>query len=264
MSGTLPKISCLTVTFDRLVLLKEAIRCYCDQTYPSRELVIVTAGAQRYQQAIADHIGALGRGDIRAVFLGRADYTLAQLRNIALDAAGGDVLCQWDDDDLYHPERLRVQAERLLQAQAAACFMTDYLQFFHDERMLFWVDWSQDGAIGGTRQLIPNTVMMFADARFHYREELNSGEDSALIDDLQSARLAMATLRGAGHLYVYRYHGRNTLPRAHHLRIADYSCREAFFQQHQPALQSALRYYRLPMPYQVMGGQGHRRFVYNG
>jgi glycosyltransferase involved in cell wall biosynthesis len=264
MSHALPKISCLTVTFDRLVLLKEAIRCYCDQTYPSRELVIVTAGAQRYRQAIADYIDALGRSDIRAIFLGPGQYTLAQARNAALDTAGGDILCQWDDDDLYHPERLRVQAERLLSAQAAACFMTDYLQFFHEERLLFWVDWSQDGAIGGTRQLIPNTLMMFADARVRYREELNSGEDSALIDDLHGAGLAMAGLRGAGQLYVYRYHGRNTLPKTHHHQIAGYSCREGFFQQHQAALQTALRYYRLPMPYQVMDGQGRRRFVYNG
>lgn len=264
MSGALPKISCLSVTFDRLVLLKEAIRCYCDQTYPSRELVIVTAGAARYQQAIADHIGALGRSDIRAIFLGSGQYTLAQARNVALDTASGDILCQWDDDDLYHPERLRVQAEQLLRARADACFMTDYLQFFHDERQLFWVDWSQDGAIGGTQQLIPNTLMMFARAGVRYREDLNSGEDSALIDDLQGAGLALASLRGAGQLYVYRYHGRNTLPKTHHQQIAGFICREAFFQQRQPALQAALRYYRLPMPYQVMGGPAGQRFVYNG
>ena len=102
-------ISCLTITLNRLVLLKEAVRCYCRQTYPNRELIIVTDGTPQYRQAIDDYIGWLGRADIYPVYMAESGQPLGVLRNIALDVAKGTIVCQWDDDDLNHPERLERQ-----------------------------------------------------------------------------------------------------------------------------------------------------------
>ena len=45
-------ISCLMVTFDRLALAKLAIRSYAQQTYPNRELVIVTDGEETFRSAL--------------------------------------------------------------------------------------------------------------------------------------------------------------------------------------------------------------------
>ena len=39
-----------------------------------------------------------------------------------------DVICQWDDDDCYHPERLAVQLAHMLDCNARACCLTDHLQ----------------------------------------------------------------------------------------------------------------------------------------
>ncbi len=67
--NALPKISCLTVTYGRLALLKQSIRSFCDQTYPNKELWIVTDGEARYQRAIEDHVRCLGRDDIKLALL---------------------------------------------------------------------------------------------------------------------------------------------------------------------------------------------------
>ena len=260
----MPKISCLTVTLNRLVLLKEAIRCFCDQTYPNKELVIVTNGAERYRQAIRRYIDTLATPAIRCVALPEENYTLGRLRNIAVEAADGDLICQWDDDDLYHPERLRIQFEYLQQNNARACLMTDYLAFFRQEREMFWVNWSN--RTQDTRHhLLPGTLLMYKDDRFRYPEAGPSafrGEDDALIDQMYPV-IKVGALREAGYLYVYTYHGKNTFPKDHHTHLAIQSSSTLeFIRQRRQALIQALGYYRLPMPYAVRTAE-EVAFVYN-
>jgi glycosyltransferase involved in cell wall biosynthesis len=262
--SSLPKISCLTVTLNRLVLLKEAIRCFRDQTYPHKELVIVTNGTARYKQAIRRYIDTLDTPAIRCVALPEDDYTLGKLRNIAVEAAGGDLICQWDDDDLYHPERLRIQFEHLEQNDARACLMTDYLEFFRQEREMFWVNWT-NRTQNPRHHLLPGTLLMYRDDRFRYPETGPSavrGEDDDLIDQMYPV-IKVSALREAGYLYVYTYHGKNTFPKDHHARLAIQSSSSLeFIRQRHPTLVQALEYYRLPMPYVVRTAE-EIAFVYN-
>lgn len=267
MSSTkalLPRISCLTVTLNRLVLLKEAIRCFCDQSYPHKELVIVTNGTERYQQAIRRYIDTLDPPAIRCIALPEEPCTLGKLRNIAVEAASGDLICQWDDDDLYHPERLRVQFEHMEQNHARACLMTDYLEFFRQEREMFWVNWT-NRTQNPRHHLLPGTLLMYKDERFRYPETGPSairGEDDALIDQMYPV-IKVSALSGVGYLYVYTFHGKNTFPKDHHARLAIQSSSDLeFIRQRHQALIQALDYYRLPMPYAVRTAE-EVAFVYN-
>gem|GEM_PF-264074 len=254
----LPKISCLTVTLNRLVLLKEAIQCYCQQTYPNKELIIVTDGTTRYRQAIDDYVRWLGRDDIRLVCVDEAGQTLGALRNVSLDAVTGNLVCQWDDDDLNHPQRLKRQFEQLSAAKANACCFTDQLQFFFRDRMLYWSNW-QNGAEPGTQHMIPGTLMTYFNPRFRYPEttELAAiGADSAMLDQVAAAG-TVTPFQGAGFLNIYSYHGRNVFSEAHHRRIAVYGSRSAdFVREHESILREALGHYRLPEPYCVATGEG--------
>lgn len=259
----LPLISCLTVTLNRIVQLKDAIRCYCRQSYPHRELVIVSDGNARYQQAITDHIQALGRSDIRTIFLDNAGYTLGQVRNIALEAAAGQLICQWDDDDLCHPDRLWAQYSQLARDHADACCMTDQLHFFAQERELYWVDWRRGGRAAGVWDLIPGTLMMVKDARFRYPEagpNARAGEDTILLTQL-SQQVKIARLKDAGHLYVYTYHGTNTWSRDHHRELNTIAI--APDESKQAVLRLSLPYYALPMPYAFKDRSGQTLFVHN-
>jgi glycosyltransferase involved in cell wall biosynthesis len=260
---TKPKISCLTVTLNRLVLLKEAIQCYCRQTYSNRELIIVTDGTPRYQQAISDYLRWLGRDDIRLIPVEK--QTLGALRNGSLDAATGDIVCQWDDDDLNHPQRLERQFEHLSAAKAHACCFTDQLQFFFAERSLFWSDWCNCDT-EGVEQLIPGTMMTHRDARFRYPETTevaSAGEDSVLLQQI-AKNASVAPFQDAGFLNIYSYHGKNVFSEVHHRRITFLAGRSVdSLRIRESVLRDALRHYRLPEPYRVIARDGKVMFVQN-
>ncbi|HEU4888595.1 MAG TPA: glycosyltransferase [Thermoanaerobaculia bacterium] len=251
-----PKISCLMVTLDRLSLAKRAIQSYAAQSWQNRELVIVTDGAPRFRDALERYVSTEGIDGVRFVYT-EAGQPLGALRNLSLTEARGDVVCQWDDDDCSHPDRLRVQCEHMLAQNARASFMTDHLHLLAEQRILCWVDWTL-GNTEGTARLFPGTLMMFNDARFRYPEEgpfARQGEDSVLLEKIHAA-VPVAPLSGVGHLYLYQYHGKNTFSREHHLRLASFRMPSPFVQSKAEVLREAVGHYPMARPVVIMGREG--------
>ncbi|MCB0706621.1 MAG: glycosyltransferase family 2 protein [Saprospiraceae bacterium] len=260
----LPLISCLTVTGWRLVLLKQSIQCFLDQTYPNKELVIVTDAAPAYKEAIHKYVTQLNRPEIRLIFLD-GKFNLGTLRNQAIDAAKGDFIMQWDDDDLYHPERISLQVECLLREKAHACLLSDQLSFFGARREMFWVDWVPHYVNSPMHQVFPGSILAVKDAKFRYPESgqySTQGEDSVFLGQyIDSGKVAR--LSGKGYIYVYRYHGTNTFPEQHHQWIADlHACDPEFVHQRMKPLVKALTYYPLPQPYTFFAKKKNQLFVY--
>lgn len=243
-----PLISCLMVTLDRLPLAKRAIRCFADQTWSNRELVIVTDGEPRYREALERFVSASNIENVRFVVSGER-RCLGALRNLSLAQSRGEIICQWDDDDASHPNRLRMQAGHMLEGGDRASFLGDHLQWISDERSLGWIDWSLGGQ-RGPDALFPGSLMMFRDARFLYPEDgphATQGEDSVFMNRVFD-EVSVAALRGAGHLYLYEYHGRNTFGREHHMGIGLYRKPAAEIVPAAETLQAAIAYYALSRP----------------
>jgi glycosyltransferase involved in cell wall biosynthesis len=255
-SGDLPLISCLMVTLDRLSLAKRSIRCFADQSWPNRELVIVTDGEPQYRDALERFVTASGIEGVRFADPGNG-LTLGALRNVSLASARGTIICQWDDDDANHPDRLLVQAQHMLRQDARASFMTDHLQWISENRLLCWIDWTLGGA-QGEAALFPGSLMMFRDPRFRYPEDgphARQGEDSVFLHELYTT-VPVASLAGAGHLYLYEYHGRNTFSREHHLHISNFRKPAAHLVAQAAALREAAAYYAIARPVVVLGREG--------
>ncbi|MCW3070347.1 MAG: glycosyl transferase family 2 [Bacteroidetes bacterium] len=248
-----PKISCLTVTKDRLLALKTAIRCFCGQVYPEKEMVIISDGSRWYNDAIQRYVVELGRKDIRLVIINET-CTLGKLRNLSIAEATGEIICQWDDDDLYHPERLSMQYAKMSADNAKACCMTDQLHYFYEERELFWCDWKANEKLP-LLQLIPGTIMMYKDKRFAYPETgdfASSGEDSIFLGSIFET-FPVAELSGMGYLYAYTFSGNNTFSEKHHRIISEkYSVSSDKVWEIETKLQAALDYYQLPSPIRIM------------
>lgn len=255
-------ISCLMVTRDRLGLAMRAMRCFADQTYPERELVVVSEGEDWYRGALERYAETLGIERARFV-RAEAGQSLGALRNITMEAASGPVLCQWDDDDCSHPDRLARQYEAMRREEADACFLTEHLQYLQREGILFWIDWTGEGTVEGEWQLFPGSVMMKRDDRFRYPESgpyCQRGEDSALVAQLHE-NAAVARIGGMGHLYLYHYHGRNTFSRDHHAQIASYAVSEELLRQRDEEIRGAIDCFGLPRPLAVMSKAGAAFFV---
>ena len=260
----LPKISCLMVTHGRLAMARRAIRCYADQTYLKRELVIVSDGEFRYRRALERYVACLALDSVRFVYPEAHQLPLGHLRNISLDAADGDIICQWDDDDCYHPERLAIQLAHMLDGNARACCLTDHLQLLEADRALVWVDWTLGGR-SGEGQLLPGTVMAFKDRRFRYPEigpYVNRGEDSVLLHDLYR-NVSVVPLSGMGYIYLYTYHGGNTFSKEHHYNLRIFSASRSELNEKVETIRQAIAYYPVPRPITVLGRDGVA-FVLNG
>ena len=251
-----PLVSCLMVTRDRLNLAKRAIGCFANQAYPNRELVIVTDGTSRYGRLLEQYAQRMD-ARVQLVQVEDTGLSLGALRNASLEAASGEVVCQWDDDDCFHPDRVATQLDYMRSTRSRACLLTDHFQFLHDDQALVWVDWALGGK-SGRDQLLPGTVMMYADARFRYPESgpfARRGEDTALLNSLCD-QVPVAGLRGQGHLYLYTYHGSNTFDREHHHRMAIFSRPVAQLVSQRDHICSAMVHYPVPRPYLVIGRDG--------
>jgi len=80
------KVSCVTVTSGRVEHVKSSTHCYLSQTYPNRELIILSQGDENSNQAISDYVSSLGRDDI--LFLSASpSLTLGAMRNSSCELA---------------------------------------------------------------------------------------------------------------------------------------------------------------------------------
>jgi glycosyltransferase involved in cell wall biosynthesis len=207
------RISCLMITQPRRTELAcDAVRDFAAQTWPNRELVVITDSdpARRYADTLTRLAADLGVGDHVRVIVVAPVKTLGSLRTIAMRFASGELMAQWDDDDRYHPTRLERQEAELDLGVACSC-LTSQLYYFVNEKRLHVIDWVKRGA---RSHLIPGTVLAAAHlARMAgYPEsgaQASKGEDSYHLDRLSKRGEARA-ISGVPWLYLRRFHGANT------------------------------------------------------
>lgn len=214
-------VSCLMVTLpvpERLRFLEDSVAAYCRQTHANKELIIVTdAGAASDKGAIGTFVASLGRSDIKIVDP-PAKLTLGALRNLSAARATGDILCHWDDDDLYHPRRLELQLDALLASSSQAVCLQGVMLYFSGPRTLYCTNWHSTPP-----KSFPASLMCRRSAPIQYPETGPSsriGEDMAVALQLQGMG-GLHVLADAPHLYVYVCHGRNTFAPDHYRMLAD-------------------------------------------
>ena len=194
-----PLISCLMVTRGRRRQVALAIDCFLAQTYLNSELIIVDDDPN---SELASLIATIGSSKIRHVHLPDRDQTLGALRNIALEHALGEYICQWDDDDLYDPVRLEVQWQTLYNTGGQASVLARWMIWWpHLQKLALscYRDW--EGSLLCERSLMPRYP------------DISQGEDSVILEQLrQSVRLVRVDMP---RLYIYVAHGANTFQSDH-------------------------------------------------
>ena len=100
--------------------------------------------------------------------------------------------------------------------------------------------------------------MMRRDSRFRYPEKgpyARQGEDSVLLEALFRST-SLTPLTGAGYLYLYQYHGRNTFSREHHYRLSSCRTTVAHLNENAEKIREAARHCAIPKPCFVIGRDG--------
>ncbi len=182
LSAEKPLVSCIMPTYNRRTFVPHAIEYFLRQDYARKELIIVDDGA--------DPIGDLGPADDRIRYIRLAERrTIGAKRNLACEAARGDIICHWDDDDWHAAWRITYQVEALQREYAAVCGINQLLfyelitnrawQYVYPKDQRFW--------LSGSSLCYPRSF--WAAHRF---ADINVGEDARFVwSDAQAKMIAL-------------------------------------------------------------------------
>lgn len=125
-------ISCIMPTYNRRRFVLQSIEYLVRQDYSNIELIVVDDGTEPVDDLV-DTIYSWQNPYHRHVdmtYFGLpVQVDIGTKRNIACALASGDIICHWDDDDYYGPQRISMQAEPILagRVDVTACRMMHLL-----------------------------------------------------------------------------------------------------------------------------------------
>lgn len=182
--------------------VQHSLKMFEQQTYPAKELVIVTDPGR--MQQLSNDLKLPEKDNVRLV---DSEYynknaTLGDLRNIAISSAQGGYICQWDDDDLYHPQRLEIQMHLLKQNAASVCLLNQWIIWWPiKKRFAISNKRHWEGSLLAKKSIMPEYL------------SLKRGEDTPVVENLIKNHRAI--LIKNPNLYIYVVHGNNTFDEAH-------------------------------------------------
>jgi hypothetical protein len=194
-----PLVSCLMVTCGRFEMAKRSIHCFCQQTYPNKELVIIDNDET---DSLANWVKTLQDRRIVYLHLPKERKILGELRNIAVERANGTYIALWDDDDLSAPKRLAIQMAVIHTFQTDVCFL---------QRLQLWSPQERRFAIS-SRRLWEGSFVCAKEKLAPY-PILHKGEDTPVAE--QIALQGRIALLDFPELYTYIFHNGNTSDSQH-------------------------------------------------
>lgn len=109
-----PLVTCIMPTFNRRAYVRQAIHYFQRQDYPNLELLVLDDGT--------DPVGDCMPQDPRVRYARvEGKHTIGAKRNMACQAARGEIIAHWDDDDWYPAGRIRSQVKALEEGGTALC-----------------------------------------------------------------------------------------------------------------------------------------------
>lgn len=94
-------ISCKCITYGRVSTLEEALHGFLQQDYPKDKCELLIVNDYPKQKLVFDH------PQVRIFNLDKTFDTIGAKENFATEQCKGDVIIQWDDDDVALPNHLQ-------------------------------------------------------------------------------------------------------------------------------------------------------------
>jgi glycosyltransferase involved in cell wall biosynthesis len=201
----LPLISCLCPTKNKPSMVKNAVDRFKSQTYINKELILVTDEKNPYIKDLEAFVGE----NIKLI-LAPHGVNIGALRKISVENASGEYIATWDDDDIHHKDRLRIQYEAITSSNKKACFL---------KRLLIHDTITGDKGISKDWHGVEGSMLALKSDVPEYDVRMRIAEDGP------SKRYFVAYDRAVvidePQLLIYRYHEDNTCNRANLLHMID-------------------------------------------
>jgi glycosyltransferase involved in cell wall biosynthesis len=120
-------VSCIVPVFNGAPHLAEAISSIRAQTYAPLEIIVVDDGSTDATREVAQSFGDGAR------YVWQTNAGPAAARNTGIAASTGDLIAFLDADDLWHPDKLSRQVERLRGQPTLDLCLTQVQNFWADE-----------------------------------------------------------------------------------------------------------------------------------
>ena len=195
-----PLISCLCPTKNKPSIVKDAVKCFKEQTHPNKELILVTDEKNPH----IEYLKSIVCENIKLVYA-LHKTPIGALRNISVDNASGEYVAIWDDDDIHHKDRLQTQFDVLAKSIGKeACFLRRVL--FHDinsgDKGILKKWWGNEASMLALKSAVPR-----------YDNTLAIAEDTPV--KVFFLKRGKGIIISEPQLYVYRFHGNNTCEQRH-------------------------------------------------
>jgi O-antigen biosynthesis protein len=102
-----PRVSAIMPTHNRPEFAEHAAEVFFAQDYPNKELVVIDTGERRPKLPPS------------VVYLRSPRNHIIEKTAVGFEAASGDVLIHWEDDEWYGPSRISAQAAPIVAGRAA-------------------------------------------------------------------------------------------------------------------------------------------------
>lgn len=122
MAEEQPLVSVIIPVYNGARFLRAALESVFAQTYPAFEVIVVDDGS-------VDDSGVIAQSFPEVNYIRQENQGVAAARNNAIEAARGEFFAFLDQDDLWTPEKLKVQVEHLLSHPELGYTLTNQ-QFF--------------------------------------------------------------------------------------------------------------------------------------
>lgn len=241
-----PLISCILIASDNLVAIKRSINCFKNQSYESKELIIVSLGDSFFNAAIQRFIQTIN--DVKIIFKMARVEVIKEIDIIIDRLISGSIIATWDISYQYHKNRIAVQLAHLLDKKADVSFLVEELQLFEQDQLLFPIDRAFNNDDLRT-QLIPKTLMMKIEKVAYPTNE----ED--ILSQLLQARISITGLSGQAFLAIKHVQSSTEEQKQQLLNFAIQKSSDVKKVKEQiPYLANVLKHYWVPTPLGIYSG----------
>jgi glycosyltransferase involved in cell wall biosynthesis len=148
-----PFVSVLTPTYNRRRFLPSLIECYKNQTYPKEcmEWIILDDGEDCVKDIFDEASKTIP--NIRYIYKEpKPKMLIGQKRNILNKEAKGDIFVAMDDDDYYHPDRVKHVVQKFAQnPKIELAGSSEIYVYFTDNQSIYQLGpYKQNHATNGT------------------------------------------------------------------------------------------------------------------
>lgn len=190
-------VSAVMVSRGNIEFISRSIRMFIAQSWPYKELVLVTDKVSEELYNLSSAFGGLIQLIEAPSGLNLGDY-----RNISVARARGNFICQWDDDDFYHRDRISSMMSVLFSSDADAVFLSRWLMRWESRE---WIAISNARVWEGSFLARKHAIRVYP--------SMSRGEDTVMVNAL--LRRSTVAMLDAPHLYCYSVTDRNTWSISH-------------------------------------------------